>query len=127
MSQCKPCLTIRAFLKILWLNSKLFVSNVRSDMRSYSNINATVCELDHITSTTVNPEVLTEQTRTALSIVQDIRKAAKDNYIPTETETKEGWVAAAETYLANTTDGKETTDRVRQMLERYKNELARTN
>lgn len=46
MSQCKPCITIRDYVKIVWNNSKQFVSNVRADIRSYSRVNATVCELD---------------------------------------------------------------------------------
>lgn len=100
MKQCKPCITIRMILKILWLNSKLFISNVRNDIRSYSNINATVCELDKTTDT-VDLNKLTEPTRNTLTKLDEIRREAQNNYIPSESHGKRMLADAAKTWLHN--------------------------
>jgi hypothetical protein len=47
MNQCKPCITIRTVLFLMWKNYITDATkNFRSDYRSYSRVNATVCELD---------------------------------------------------------------------------------
>ena len=46
MKQCKPCITIRDIVKIIYLNMKSTYKNIKSDIKSYRNMNATVCILD---------------------------------------------------------------------------------
>lgn len=45
MNHCKPCITIRDITKIILNNIKLTYKNIKSDIKSYSRVNATVCEL----------------------------------------------------------------------------------
>ena len=45
MKQCKPCITIRDIARIISNNIKLSYKNIKSDIKSYRNVNATVCEL----------------------------------------------------------------------------------
>ena len=75
-TNCKPCITIRDVLKIVWLNSKLFVSNTKRDIQSYGMVNASACELD----TRKYGPIPTH------NLVQAIRKQAQENHIPTTDE-----------------------------------------
>lgn len=79
MTQCKPCITIRDITKIIWNNSKLFVSNVKRDIQSYSSVNATVCVLDK----PVIPYVSYDE---EMIRVRKIREQAMANHIPTSEE-----------------------------------------
>jgi hypothetical protein len=71
MKQCKPCITIRDIAKIIYLNIKFTYENIKTDIKSYRNINATVCELDKPTAT---PFWSAEY-----KAIQKIRKEAQDN------------------------------------------------
>lgn len=47
-AKCKPCITIRTVLRLLWENYVIAATkNFRDDYRSYSRVNATACELDY--------------------------------------------------------------------------------
>lgn len=75
---CKPCITIRNVITIVKNNVIECYKNIRRDIRSYSMVNATVCSLDN--GTPVLPLFLRDKT------VEDIRKKAQENYIPTTEE-----------------------------------------
>lgn len=72
MKQCKPCITIRDITKIILYNIKSTYENIKSDIKSYSRVNATVCELDKPTATPFWPA--------EYKTMQKIRKEAQDNY-----------------------------------------------
>lgn len=72
MKQCKPCITIRDITKIILSNIKLTYKNIKNDIKSYRNINATVCALDRpVSKTHIEYE---------LDAVKKIRKQAQENY-----------------------------------------------
>lgn len=71
MKQCKPCITIRDITKILYNNIKLAYKNTRDDIKSYSRVNATVCELSKPSPPFWSAEY---------KAIQKIRKEAQDNY-----------------------------------------------
>lgn len=75
---CKPCITIRNVITIVKNNVIECYKNIRKDIRSYSTVNATVCTLDN--GTPVMPLFMRDKT------VEDIRKKAQENYIPTTEE-----------------------------------------
>lgn len=76
--KCKPCITIRNVITIVKNNVIECYKNIRKDIRSYSTVNATVCTLDN--GTPVMPLFMRDKT------VEDIRKKAQENYIPTTEE-----------------------------------------
>lgn len=76
--KCKPCITIRNVITIVKNNVIECYKNIRRDIRSYSMVNATVCSLDN--GTPVLPLFLRDKT------VEDIRKKAIENHIPTTEE-----------------------------------------
>ena len=72
-AKCKPCITIRTVLRLLWENYVIAATkNFRDDYRSYSRVNATACELDH-------PSPLRMMTYEN-EVVNKIRKLAKENF-----------------------------------------------
>lgn len=77
MKQCKPCLTIRDVAKILWWNTRLFYTNTKRDIRSYSKINQTVCLLDNIKPMSTHQEY---------ELIKKIREQATENYDPIRQE-----------------------------------------
>jgi len=83
MKQCKPCLTIRDYAKILWLNTKLFYISTKRDIRSYSKINQTVCLLDHIKPMSTYQEY---------ELIKKIRDKAQENYDPIRQEIVQKYV-----------------------------------
>ena len=83
MKQCKPCITIRDYAKILWLNTRLFYINTKRDIHSYSKINQTVCLLDHIKPMTAYQEY---------ELIKKIRDRAQDNYDPIRQEIVEQYI-----------------------------------
>ena len=85
MKQCKPCITTREIIKILWSNIRLFYTNCRRDIRSYSNINQTVCLLDN---TTQNPMLGKHDTE----LMSKIREQATENYDPIRQEIVEKYI-----------------------------------
>lgn len=68
--QCKPCITIRDILKIIWINSKLFVRNTKRDIQSYSMMHATVCTLDSGNYGPIPPT----------NLMKAIKQLAQENY-----------------------------------------------
>lgn len=85
MKQCKPCITIREIIKILWSNIRLFYTNCRRDIRSYSKINQTVCLLDN---TTQNPMLGKHDAE----LMSKIRERAIENYDPIRQEIVEKYI-----------------------------------
>ena len=83
MKQCKPCITIREIIKILWSNIRLFYTNCRRDIRSYSKINQTVCLLDHIKPMSTYEEY---------ELIKKIREQATENYDPIRQEIVEKYI-----------------------------------
>ena len=83
MKQCKPCLTIREIIKILWSNIRLFYINCRRNIRSYSKINQTVCLLDHIKPISTHQEY---------ELIKKIRDRATENYDPIRQEIVEKYI-----------------------------------
>ena len=99
MKDCKPCITIRTVLKLLYKNFVVEAyQRFRSDYRSYSMVNATACELDN-SGKELDINHLTETTKHTVKTVHDIRSMAKENYIPTETHSKQMLASAAKTWL----------------------------
>lgn len=76
MKQCKPCITIRDIAKILYLNVKFTYKNIKTDIKSYRNINASVCVLDKPASKS--------QVEYEMDAIKKIRKEAQENYGNTE-------------------------------------------
>ena len=70
MKQCKPCITIRDILVILKNNTVDFYMNTKRDIKAYSTINATVCEMD-------KPY---DPLKVVPDVVKDIRDKARQNY-----------------------------------------------
>lgn len=75
MKQCKPCITIRDTIKIIWFNIKKLPQNIRCDMKSHANINSTVCILD-------KPSAYDGCFDPAVQTMKKIRTLAKENYAP---------------------------------------------
>jgi len=83
MKQCKPCITIRDIAKIIWYNTRLFYTNIRKDISSYSRINQTVCVLDNTPALTTYQEY---------ELIKKIRDKAQDNYDPMRQELAEQYI-----------------------------------
>jgi len=83
MKQCKPCITIRDIAKIIWYNTRLFYTNCRKDISSYSRINQTVCVLDNTPALTTYQEY---------ELIKKIRDKAQDNYDPMRQELAEQYI-----------------------------------
>lgn len=46
---CKPCITIRTILKLIWLNYVVNATKTfKEDYKSYSRVNATSCVLEKV-------------------------------------------------------------------------------
>jgi hypothetical protein len=76
MTNCKPCITIRQIARIIYINLKDCYKNIRTDIKSYSRINATVCHLD-----TGNYGPIPDH-----SVIAAIKKEAQERYNPVEAQ-----------------------------------------
>lgn len=74
MKQCTPCITIRTVIYLIYKNFiKDAYINFKNDYRSYSNVNAAVCELDY-------NNVPVSIKKKEASIISDIRRVATERY-----------------------------------------------
>lgn len=73
--KCKPCITIRDTVKIIWANIKRLPQSIRNDMRSHATVNAVVCTLD---KTSVDDNAFNPVSRT----MAKIRTLALENHNP---------------------------------------------
>ena len=67
--KCKPCITIRQILKIIYLNIILCYKTIRRDIIADKTINAVVCEMDKPYTPWTPDKTLAH-----------IRKTAQENY-----------------------------------------------
>jgi len=81
MKECKPCITIRDVYFIFRNNIIYCYRNIRSDLKSYSMINATACVMD---TTPIN-DVRFPESQT----LKKIRELAIENHGKDEAELKE--------------------------------------
>lgn len=76
MTNCKPCITARQIVRIIYINLKDCYKNIKDDIKAYRMVNATVCHLDTGKYGTIPDH----------NVVAAIKKEAQEKYNPVEAQ-----------------------------------------